>query len=281
MRSLVGNSYGRMRTAGHAAPRVPPSVGAGATCGRGGESHAASGQIALLAQLGQLSRPVNNTSQSRQHQASASRIGPWHHGVPDSLDSGMAHPPRTPPPPASGAGGSGPDSRCCLRAGYGAGAGSGGRGDCAGGPSCGMVDHSAGRWWGRQRTHGEPVVGPWAYPYAGANAMNTKIDKFCYKYTTLRAIQDAREFVGRVREGDARMSLPTQKTCSTAGPLCIIHSPKRDLLGRGSFVSACPYHSAYAKSCVRPMLGYPYRGCIARRAWSAWGWRPAEQGSAR
>jgi hypothetical protein len=30
------------------------------------------------------------------------------------------------------------------------------------------------------------------------------------------------------------MGLPTQKTCSTAGPLCIIHSPKRDLLGRGS-----------------------------------------------
>jgi hypothetical protein len=128
MRPLVGNSYGRMRTAGHAAPRVPPlaeadgggaptGVEAGATCGRGGESHAASGQIALLAQLGQLSRPVNNTSQSRQHQASASRIGPWHHGVPDSLDSGMAHPPRTPPPPASSAGGSGPDSWCCLRAG--------------------------------------------------------------------------------------------------------------------------------------------------------------------
>jgi hypothetical protein len=117
MRPLMGNSYGRMRTAGHAAPRVPPSAGAdgggaptgveaGARCGRGGESHAASGQIALLAQLGQLSRPVNNTSQSRQHQASASRIGPWHHSVPDSLDSGMAHPPRTPPPPASSAGGS-------------------------------------------------------------------------------------------------------------------------------------------------------------------------------
>jgi hypothetical protein len=121
MRPLVGNSYGRMRTAGRAAPRVPLSaeadggcastgVEAGARCGRGGESHAASGQMALLAQLGQRSRPVNNTSQSRQHQASASRIGPWHHNVPDSLDSGMAHPPRTPPPPASGAGGSGPDS---------------------------------------------------------------------------------------------------------------------------------------------------------------------------
>jgi hypothetical protein len=158
MRPLMGNSYGRMRTAGHAAPRVPPS--AWARCGRGGESHAASGQIALLAQLGQLSRPVNNTSQSRQHQASASRIGPWHHSVPDSLDSGMAHPPRTPPPPASSAGESGPDSWCCLRAGCGAGAGSGGRGDCAGGPSCGTSDHSADRWRGRRRTHVGPGAGP-------------------------------------------------------------------------------------------------------------------------
>jgi hypothetical protein len=26
-----------------------------------------------------------------------------------------------------------------------------------------------------------------------------------------------------VREGEARMVLPTQKTCSTAGPLCIIY----------------------------------------------------------
>jgi hypothetical protein len=52
----------------------------------------------------------------------------------------------------------------------------------------------------------------------------------------------------------------TQKTCSTAGPLCIIHAPKRDLLGRGSSVSACPYHSAYTRSCVRPMPGYPHRG---------------------
>ena len=38
------------------------------------------------------------------------------------------------------------------------------------------------------------------------------------------------------------------------------HSPKRDLLGRGSFVSACPDHSAYTRSCVRPMPGYPQRG---------------------
>src|SRR4029453_19145789 len=75
MHPLVGNSYGSMRTAGHPAPRVPPSAGAdgggastgveaGARCGRGGESQAASGQMALLAQLGQLSRPVNSTSQS-------------------------------------------------------------------------------------------------------------------------------------------------------------------------------------------------------------------------
>jgi hypothetical protein len=42
-------------------------------CGRGGASHAASGQMALPAQLGQRSRPVNSTSQSRQHQVSASR----------------------------------------------------------------------------------------------------------------------------------------------------------------------------------------------------------------
>jgi hypothetical protein len=118
MRPLVGNSYGRMRTAGHAAPRVPPSAGAdggdaptgveaGARCGRGGEIHAASGQMALLAQLGQRSRAVNSTSQSRQHHVSASRSGPWHHSVSDSLDAGMAHPPRAAPPPASGAGGSG------------------------------------------------------------------------------------------------------------------------------------------------------------------------------
>jgi hypothetical protein len=36
------------------------------------------------------------------------------------------------------------------------------------------------------------------------------------------------------------------------------HLPKRDLLGRGSFVSACPYHSAYTRSCVRPMAGYAH-----------------------
>jgi hypothetical protein len=33
------------------------------------------------------------------------------------------------------------------------------------------------------------------------------------------------KFVGLVREGEARIMLPTQKTCSTAGPLCIIHLP--------------------------------------------------------
>jgi hypothetical protein len=31
-------------------------------------------------------------------------------------------------------------------------------------------------------------------------------------------------FLGGGRWGDARMALPTQKTCSTAGPSCIIHS---------------------------------------------------------
>ena len=36
--------------------------------------------------------------------------------------------------------------------------------------------------------------------------------------------------------------------------------PKRDLLGRGSFVSAYPYYSAYTRSCVRPMLSYPHGG---------------------
>jgi hypothetical protein len=127
MRPLVGNSYGRMRTAGHAAPRVPPSAGAdgggaptgveaGARCGRGGKSHAASGQIALLAQLGQLSRPVNNTSQSRQHQASASRIGPWTATVSDRIGSRMAHPPSS--DPASSAGGSGPHGWSPRRAGW-------------------------------------------------------------------------------------------------------------------------------------------------------------------
>src|SRR5215510_8394063 len=41
--------------------------------------------------------------------------------------------------------------------------------------------------------------------------------------------------------------LPTQKTCSTAGPLCIIHLPKHFLLGRDSSGSACPTPSAYAR----------------------------------
>jgi hypothetical protein len=30
--------------------------------------------------------------------------------------------------------------------------------------------------------------------------------------------------------------------------------------GRGSSVSACPDHSAYTRSCSRPMPGYPHRG---------------------
>ena len=53
----------------------------------------------------------------------------------------------------SGAGGSGPDSWFRLRAGCGAAAGSAGRGDYAADPSSGTVDHSAGRWWDRHRTH--------------------------------------------------------------------------------------------------------------------------------
>jgi hypothetical protein len=52
----------------------------------------------------------------------------------------------------------------------------------------------------------------------------------------------------------ARRSLPTQQTGSTAGPLYIMYSPKRLLLGRESWVSAGPYHSAYARSCGRPPL---------------------------
>jgi hypothetical protein len=60
--------------------------------------------------------------------------------------------------------------------------------------------------------------------------------------------------------GGGREPAETQKTRSTAGPLCIIHLPKRDLLGRGSSVSACPDHSAYAGSSTLPMPGYPHRG---------------------
>ena len=64
--------------------------------------------------------------------------------------------------------------------------------------------------------------------------------------------------MGLVRQGDARMSLPTQKTCSMAGPLCIIHSPKRFTI-----------HLQYTLGPVgRPMVGYPQaggRGSIARR----------------
>jgi hypothetical protein len=44
--------------------------------------------------------------------------------------------------------------------------------------------------------------------------------------------------------GDVRMGLPTQKTCSTASPLCMISSSSPFLLSGGSSVSACPYHSA-------------------------------------
>jgi hypothetical protein len=62
-------------------------------CGWDGDNHAATGQMALPAQLGQLSRLVNITSQSRQNNVSASLIGPWNTMVSDSIGSSMAHPP--------------------------------------------------------------------------------------------------------------------------------------------------------------------------------------------
>jgi hypothetical protein len=62
-------------------------------CGWEGDNHAATGQIALPAQLGQLSRGVNITSQSGQNHASASLIGPWNTLVSDSIGCRMAHPP--------------------------------------------------------------------------------------------------------------------------------------------------------------------------------------------
>jgi hypothetical protein len=53
--------------------------------------------------------------------------------------------------------------------------------------------------------------------------------------------------------------MPIQKTCSTAGPLCIINSSS--VCGQ-RFRRALPIHppSAYTRFCVRPMLGYPHRG---------------------
>jgi hypothetical protein len=62
-------------------------------CGWEGESHAATDQMALPAQLGQRSRLVNSTSQSRQHHASESRIGPWTSVASDSIGSSMVDPP--------------------------------------------------------------------------------------------------------------------------------------------------------------------------------------------
>jgi hypothetical protein len=49
--------------------------------------------MALLTQLGQRSRLVNSTSQSRQHHASESRIGPGTAIVSDGIGSHMVHPP--------------------------------------------------------------------------------------------------------------------------------------------------------------------------------------------
>src|SRR5262245_48938298 len=71
------------------------STGVDATdrCGWDGDSHAATGQMALPAQLGQLSRLVNITSQSRQNNVSVSFISPWNNIVSDSIGSSMAHPP--------------------------------------------------------------------------------------------------------------------------------------------------------------------------------------------
>jgi hypothetical protein len=62
-------------------------------CGWEGAHHAETGQIALPAQLGQLSRLVNSTSQSTQNNASASLIGPSNTVASDSIGCCMAHPP--------------------------------------------------------------------------------------------------------------------------------------------------------------------------------------------
>jgi hypothetical protein len=72
---------------------APPGVDAMDRGGWGGDNHAATGQMALPAQLGQLSRLVNITSQSRQNNASASLIGSWHNIVSDSMGCSMAPPP--------------------------------------------------------------------------------------------------------------------------------------------------------------------------------------------
>jgi hypothetical protein len=53
------------------------------------------------------------------------------------------------------------------------------------------------------------------------------------------------------------MTLPTQKTRSTAGPLCIIHLPFLYARTEVSHASAHVSSSAYTRFCVRPMPGYP------------------------
>ncbi len=80
-------------TAGSDRGGAPTGVDAVDRCGGDGDNHAATGQMALPAQLGQLSRLVNITSQSRQNNASASLIGSWNNIVSDSIGCSMAHPP--------------------------------------------------------------------------------------------------------------------------------------------------------------------------------------------
>ena len=50
----------------------------------------------------------------------------------------------------------------------------------------------------------------------------------------------------------------TQKTCSTAGPLCDLQFTSGQ-----RFLSALPL-PAYARSCIRPMAGYPQGGSGGR-----------------
>jgi hypothetical protein len=54
------------------------------------------------------------------------------------------------------------------------------------------------------------------------------------------------------------MGRTTQKTCSTAGPLRIIHSPF--LYVRAEVPLSSASLPAYARSSALPMPGYPYRG---------------------
>jgi hypothetical protein len=86
-----------------------------------------------------------------------------------------------------------------------------------------------------------------------------------------------------------RVGLPTQRTCSTAGPLCIIHSPFLYVRAEASHRSASPYHSAYAGRRVRPMAGYPYqregrrnelrKRQSPRRAGAVWCWHGVRCGA--